>query len=148
MLRVHDFPSLSLISAEFPYRNKLISMPKFFSAEFPQFLSFLLNLHTEINSFPCLSFCRMISLISGEFTYRNKLISMHLFSAELREILGKLKENNDSVRKFLGRSHIWLPIYVSICIGHIMLVLLNTASWKFNDFDLNFPCYPMSDHIK
>ena len=87
------------------------------------------NLHTEINSFRCIFFSRRIS-------------------AELRAILGKLKENNDSGRKFLGRSHIWLAIYVSICIGHIMLVLLNTARWKFNDFDLTFPCYPMSDHIK
>ena len=38
--------------------------------------------------------------------------------------------------------------FYSICIGHIMLVLLNTASRKFNDFDLTFTCYPMSDHIK
>ena len=44
--------------------------------------------------------------------------------------------------------HIWLPIYVSICIGHSMLVILNTANWQLNDFDLTFPCYPMSDHIQ
>ena len=51
---------LTLISAEFPYRNKLISMPKFFRQKFPS-----------------------VSLISAKFPCRNKLISMlKLFSAE------------------------------------------------------------------
>ena len=39
MLRVHDFPSVSLISAEFLYRNELIAMPKFVRIIFPQFPS-------------------------------------------------------------------------------------------------------------
>ena len=78
-----NLPSIFLISAEFPYRNKLISMLKSFPQIFLQFPSFPENYHTEMNSFRCIFFPHN--------------------SAEFWAILGKFKENNYSVWKFLGR---------------------------------------------
>ena len=65
-------PSVSLFSAEYTvtYRNKLISMLKFFPHSFPS-----------------------VSLIFGEIPYRNKLISMHLFSPQNSGSSGQLWEN-------------------------------------------------------
>ena len=97
---------------------------------FPQLVSLIsAEFHTEINSFPCLCFFRVL---------RNS---------------GKFKENNDSVRKFLVQMVTYGVLYVSYMTSYICFYMYwshHACSIKYSQLKIQWLWFdfPMLSNVR